>query len=132
MVPAYHFDKAKLPRGMSFPLKRSALDAALAAAGVSKILCVYYWRRQGGHNVLRADYCGEGHREMAAAGLASITVYAVPSEERQATERALLSEVLPAVMRWLGDLERAGNTRRGVDQYFVAAWQDGVVRIDAS
>jgi hypothetical protein len=131
MAPEYHFDKAKLPRGMSFPLKRSVLDAILTEAGVSRIHCVYYWLRKGGCNILRVDYRGEG-QPMFAAGLASITVYAVPSTERQTVERALVSEVLPEMTRWLRQLESAGNTRRGVDQHFIAAWQEGKCDIYAS
>lgn len=132
MAPDYHFDKAKLPRGMSFPLKRNVLDAVLTEVGVSRVHCVYYWLRQSGANVLQADYCGEGRRDAAAAGLASITVYAVPSDERQAVERAVVSEMLPRMANWLRELEQAGNTRRGVNQSFLAAWQEGMCRIDAS
>ncbi len=132
MALAYGFDKAKLPRGLSFPLKRSVLDAALLKAGLSGIHCVYYWLRQSGHVVIRVEYCGEGRRAWAAAGQASITVYAVPSADRQATEACLVSEVLPQMVCWLEALESAGNVRRGVDQHFVATFEAGTALIEAS
>ena len=128
----YAFDKAKLPKGLSFPLKRNVLDAALAEAGVAKIQCVYYWRRQRGTCVLRANFCGEGRRGWAAAGLSSITLYAVPSFERLATEVSLVSELLPRMIKWLVDLQSAGNARRGTDQDFAASWDAGVVAVEAS
>ncbi len=132
MTLAYSFDKAKLPRGLSFPLRRSALDTVLLEAGVTGIHCVYHWVRQGGEVLLRADFCGEGRRGWAAAGLTSITVYAVPSGERKQAESCLVSEVLPRMAFWLKDLEQAGNTRRGVDQSFVATCEAETLVIEAS
>ena len=121
MAVTYGFDKAKLPRGLSFPLKRGVLDSALEKAGLTKIHVVYYWLRQGGHILIRADYCGEGRRGWFAAGLSSITIYAVPSSERQATEAALVLDVLPQMIGWLKSLEQSGNVRRGTDQHFMAS-----------
>jgi hypothetical protein len=132
MALAYAFDKAKVPRGLSYPLKRCVLDAALREAGVSGIHCVYYWLRQRGHIVMRADFCGEGRRGWAAAGLASITVYAVPSSDRQVIETSLVSQVLPRMMCWLKELESSGNTRRGVDHHFVASWEAGAMEFEIS
>jgi hypothetical protein len=132
MTLAYAFDKKKVPRGLSFPLKRSVLDAALLEAGVSRIHGVYYWLRHNSQIVMRADFCGEGRRGWAAAGLTSLTVYAVPSAQRQATEAALVSEVLPQMVRWLKGLELSGNVRRGVDQHFVASWEAGTATVEAS
>ena len=132
MTLEYAFNKAKLPRGLSFPLKRSVLDAALLEAGVLGIDFVYYWLRQRGHLVMWADYRGEGRRGWASAGQLSITVYAVPSAERQATEEALVAEVLPRLVGWLKSLEKSGNTRRGSDQHFVASWEAGDTTIGMS
>jgi hypothetical protein len=132
MTLAYAFDRSKTPQGLSFPLKRSVLDTALSATGVSGVHCVYYWLRQRGQIVMRADFCGEGRRGWAAAGRASITIYAVPSPERQATEATLVSEVLPRMVSWLKALEQSGNTRRGVDQHFVASWEAGVASVEVS
>src|SRR6266496_1851581 len=76
----YGFDKQKLPRGFSFALKRSALDVALTSAGITHIHVVYYWFGKSGDFILRADFCGEGNVGWAAAGQASITLYAVPAQ----------------------------------------------------
>ena len=81
---------------------------------------------------MRADHCGEGRRGWFAAGLSAITVYAVPSSERQATETALVADGLPRLVAWLKALEQAGNVRRGGDQHFVAWWEAGVMTVEAS
>ena len=125
----YVFNRAKLPSGLSFPLKRSVLDTALREAGVSAVHCVYFSLQQGGRIVMRADYCGEGHRGRAAAGRASITLFAVPSAERQEAEACLLTEVLPRLVGWLRELELSGNVRRGVDQHFNATLEAETTRI---
>src|SRR5436305_15301565 len=104
MAPEYTFSKETLPRGLSFPLKRSLLDAALTDAGVLKVHEVYYSRRRR-DLVLWAHHCSEGLRNWAGAGLSSIMIYAVPSQDRHTIETALLSEVLPRLMRWLRELE---------------------------
>ena len=113
----YYSSKDKLPKGLSYPLKRSILDPALDAAGVARLGAVYYkrkaWRQEPGDVVLRATYCGEGNRGWFAAGTSSIYVFAVPSDLRRQIEDALLAGALQLVASWLRDLERAGNTRRG-------------------
>ena len=48
----YAFDKQKLPRGLSYPLNRTILDAALAEARITRVHCVYYWLRHSGDIVL--------------------------------------------------------------------------------
>ncbi|MBS1793141.1 MAG: hypothetical protein JSS81_04770 [Acidobacteria bacterium] len=115
----YGFDKHKLPKGMSYPLKRSALDAALKGNGISQVHVVYYWLRQSGHNVMRADYLGESKKGWATAGQSSITLYAVPSDERKQTENLILSEALPRLCEWLKKIEVGGNSSRFKDQHLV-------------
>src|SRR5687767_2474637 len=99
-----------MPKGLSFPLKRSLLDAGLGPAGLSEVVSVYYTTQQGASTirgrpapdtVLRATFCGEGHRGSAGAGTVSIYVFAVLSQERKRIEEAIQSEVLPALSRWL-------------------------------
>jgi hypothetical protein len=125
MITNYHFDKAKIPKGMSFPLKRSRLDAALLESGLSALGGVSYLLRQSGDIVLRGEYCGEQRRGSAAAGQSSITVYAVPSEQRSQVESALEAELLPRLLSWLREIEQAGNVRRAADRHFVASWSEG-------
>ena len=125
MVTDYHFRKAKIPKGMSFPLKRSRLDAALLESGLSALSGISYLLGQSGDIVLRGEYCGEQRRGWAAAGQSSITVYAVSSERRIEVESALEGELLPRLLSWLREIEQAGNVRRAADRHFVATWSDG-------
>ena len=83
---------------------------------------MYYWLRHKSQIVMRAHFCGEGRRGWASAGLTSLTVYAVPSAQRQATEAALVSEVLPQMVRWLKGLELSGNVR---PEWISISWHRG-------
>jgi hypothetical protein len=132
MALEYLFEKRKLPKGWSYPLGRSVLDRELERAGVSDLLAVDYTRLQSGHWIVWAHYCGEGNKGWAGAGKVHVYVYAVPSVERKAAEEAILARVLPALASWLTALERAGNTRRGVDQTFDASFHDGALSIHAT
>ena len=111
----YSFTKAKLPRGTSYPLKRSRLDAALEQAGLKNVLRVTYLRQQRRNEVMRADYHGEHLR----GGYTSLTVYSVPGDERAATEFALLKEGIPAIIQWLLKAETERNTWRAVNHELV-------------
>src|SRR5262245_42374291 len=125
----YGFDRAKIPQFLGFPLKRSALDAALGSAGVASLAAVYFWMRQGGDIVLRADYCGEARRA-AAAGQSTVTVYAVPAAERRETEGVLVREALPRLSSWLRSVESAGNAWRGSDHHLAIHYRAGKLGYD--
>jgi hypothetical protein len=127
----YAFDKHKLPRGFSFPLNRSVLDAALTQARIAHVYCVYYWLRQSGDIVLRADYCGETNRAWAA-GQASITLYAVPSLERRETEAVLIHQALPQLCTWLQTAEQAKNVWRGNNHAIVFHFEHGSLIVRSS
>ena len=114
----YSFNKDKLPKGTSYPLKRSHLDAALEQANVKNLVFVSYLRQQRPNEVMRADYHGE-HLKVGSAGSASLTIYSVSGEQRAATESALLHEGIPAIIKWLLKAEAAGNTWRAVDHALV-------------
>jgi hypothetical protein len=113
----YSFDKNKLPRGMSYPLKRSVLDETFERVGISKVFAVYYWLRQSGDVVMRADYCGDAARDRFAAGQSSVTLYAVPSVQCKETEGLLLENGLPSLCAWLKCSQDAGNAWRGKDHH---------------
>ena len=124
----YGFDKDKLPKTLSYPLKRSVLDAALRDANISKISNVYYSIRQSGNVIIRVAYCGEDRQGWAGAGKSSITIYAVPSHERQETEAALLA-ILPSICKWLRNAELAGNVWRGNDHHLDVEFDKGKTSI---
>ena len=96
----YSFSKSKIPRSFSYPLKRSLLDAGLVRSSISRIFHVFYNMRHGGNIVMRADFMGEGHGfPPFSAGKSSLTVYAVPSQEKHAIETLLLMEACRAFVR---------------------------------
>ena len=125
----YSFDKSKLPKGLSYPLKRSVLDETMERVGISKIHVVYYWLRQSGDVVMRADYCGDATKGRFAAGQSSVTLYAVPSEQRKETEGLLLTSGLPSLCSWLKAAENAGSAWRGKDHHLAIECVDGKLSI---
>lgn len=126
----YGFDRAKLPNGLSYPLRRSLLDQALETAGIARIHVVYYLLRKAGSLVLSADYSGEKEmRGWAAAGMSAITVCAVPSDQRQAIEQQILDVGLPRLIKWLSDIEQADGLLRDNHQHFAANYEAGALVI---
>ena len=80
----YPFDKEKLPRELSFPLKRSVLDSFLAPGSiVDELHHVYFSRPQRSGLIVRTQYCGEDQRGWYAAGKSALWVFAVPLPERK-------------------------------------------------
>lgn len=119
----YSFNKAKLPKGSSYPLKRSALDGALEKANLKDLVFVHYLRAQRPNEVMRADYLSEDKKGAFASGKTSLTIYSVPGNQRAATEAALLKEGLTAVVDWLVKAEAAGNVWRAVDHQILLKFE---------
>jgi hypothetical protein len=112
-VESYAFSKVKLPRELSYPLKRSRLDAALRSASVYEtVWFVCYLGRQNGNTVMDAHF-GPEQYGYAAAGKVMLTVWAVPAKERHVTENLLLDHGLPSLCRWLARPRSEGNVWRG-------------------
>lgn len=121
-MPTYHFSKGRIPRGMSYPLKRSVLDAALDHSGIDSLGNVYYSLAQRGAGpTVSAEYMSEA-KGWAQAGLVSLFVHAVPSSNLKEVREALESVVLPRLLTWLAQLQGAGNARRGMAHSFRASW----------
>ena len=111
-VEEYSFSKDKLRKGLSYPLKRSLLDAALRTAAVyDTIWYVRYSARQYNDLVLEAYFGPEPH-SYAASGKVMVDVLAVPSRCRKATEELLVAEGLPVLCRWLARVRAEGNAWR--------------------
>jgi hypothetical protein len=112
-VESYTFSKAKLPKVLGYPLKRSLLDAALRSASVcGTVWFVRYSGRRNGKTVLDA-YFGPEQYDYAASGKVMITVWPVPASERLTTENLLLNQGLPSLCRWLAKSLSQGNVWRG-------------------
>jgi hypothetical protein len=124
-MPEYSFSKDKLPRGYSYPLKRGLLDERLDEAELIKIAGVYYcFNLKSDNLVLRGDYFGEAHKGWAGAGLSSIWLWAVRSEERKVIETVLVNEALPALIVWLRKAEQEGNVWRATSRHIDFRFRD--------
>jgi hypothetical protein len=125
----YSFSKSKIPRGLSYPLKRSLLDAGLVSSSISQVFHVFYNMRHGSNIVMRADFMGEGHGfPPFSAGKSSLTVYAVPSQEKHAIETLLVKEGLPRVCTWLQRVEQEGNRWRAKNHSLVLECAAGTLK----
>jgi hypothetical protein len=108
----YYFYKDRLPKGWSYPLRRSVLDAALQSAGVTTVMFVNYSRLRGGSLKggrypwpMRVAFMPDSPSS-PTSGKMDITVYAVPSTQRRATELAIESK-LAAICNWIRRSESA-------------------------
>jgi hypothetical protein len=112
-IEPYSFRKDQLPRALSYPLKRSALDATLWASSVyDTIWYVHYAGHQNSNTVLRARFHPE-QDSYVASGEVMLTVWAVPRNERKITEELLVRDGLPLLCEWLAKAKLEGNSWRG-------------------
>jgi|SRR3954463_855970 hypothetical protein len=111
----YSFSKYKLPKSLSYPLKRSLLDAALRSASVYELVwLVQYYKKPFGNIVLRALFSPE-QTGTFAAGRVSIVVWPVPARQRKETEQILVDKSLPQLCDWLAKTRNEGNAWRGME-----------------
>ena len=114
----YSFSKDKLPKTLSYPLKRSLLDAALRQSSVYEtVWFVRYISRQYGDTVISAHFSPEQY-SYAASGKVWMDVWAVPPSERKSVEGMLLSQGLPLLCAWLANLATAGDAWRSLGHSF--------------
>ena len=128
----YSFYRARLPWDRAYPLERSALDAALDAAGVTQVAHVHYSVSGPDGVVVEVVFTGEalswtGRPDHFARddGTAQLTIYGVPSHHRRDVEAALRREGLPALCAWLRRAESAGNVWRASMHRFTLRYADG-------
>ncbi len=116
----YVVSKSKLPKGMSFPLKRSEFDSAMSTIAYDGIRFVYFnlGQRSSGKSILM--HCDAK----------CIILYAVPSAERQRIGEALLNEGFPKLRRWLENIGKT-ETARMMKHYFGMRWVDGRLVVHA-
>jgi len=78
---------------------------------------------------MRADFMGEGPGfSPLSAGKSSLTVYAVPSQEKHAIETQLVKEGLPRVCAWLQRVEQEGNGWRAKNHSIVLEFAAGALK----
>jgi hypothetical protein len=127
----YSFQKAKIGKGFSYPLKRTILHRMIDEAMIERLGWVYYRRTGVPLYVLSAYRFGDSSKG-AGAGLSTIIVHAVPSSEKKTTEELILTQGLPRLLHWLREIETSGNTRRGTEQHFAAQIVDGAFRYNTT
>ncbi|MFN7930212.1 MAG: hypothetical protein U0Y68_20265 [Blastocatellia bacterium] len=117
-MPEYSFSKDKIPKGYSYPLKRSVLDGQLDETNLTKIANVYYcFSHNSDDLILRGRYFGEAHKGWAGAGLSSIWLWAVPVQNRKDIETLLIENALPKLIAWLQKAESEGNVWRAKSRH---------------
>jgi hypothetical protein len=119
--------KEKLPAGVSYALKPSALVTALQMGGVKTGAVLYQWRNgwvKGGV-LFRADFYPAGRYYRNQDELLTVTSRAVPSSLRPQARTFVEGSVLPDFVEWITGLERLPpeSTLRREKQSFVRAWQ---------
>jgi hypothetical protein len=117
----YWFSKEKLPRGFSYPLKRSSLDSALRANSVyDAVYSVrYLFAHHGAASVLDAQFVPFGRGvHPRVVGRSLITLQAVPSKDRLRVEEQILTTALPLLCDWLAQTQTKGNSWRGMPHVF--------------
>jgi hypothetical protein len=125
---SYSFSKDKIGRKLGYPLKRSLLDAALRSASVyATVYSVRYLAHQNSSVVLDASFVPEWRGHPTVRGRSLITVWAVPSEQRNAAEQLLVAEAFPILCRWLLKTQTEGNVWRGTEHMLTFEIQDGML-----
>ena len=121
----YRFSRSKVPRGFSYPMKRSVLDAAIAARGVHSVASVVFYFQRGPESILTVTYTGEQNDGILKPGTFSIWIYAVPSIERSTVQESIMRFVIPTALDWIVEIDHAGNVRRTGNHHFAARLIEG-------
>lgn len=139
MALKYNFlGKDKLVKGHTYPIKRSELDAALEAAGVTELKYVSYncYAKEDleKHLILSADLFGEAQIPgTIIKQTPDIGVYSMPANKSQEVKELLQKhDVLNMLANWLRNLESAENVRRDQSQKFAVYFHSGALEIQAT
>jgi hypothetical protein len=121
----YQFSRHKVPRGFSYPMKRSLLDPAIAERGIKSIRSVVFFFSRSRESVVAVNYTGEQNAGILQPGTFSFWIYAVRSTERSIIQESIMRLVLPPALDWIVELDHAGNVRRTGNHHFAARLIDG-------
>lgn len=113
----YDFHKGKLPKGLSYPIKRSVLDKILEDSRTNRIKWISFSANQREKIILWANFIGEGQKTPTIGNI-GLYIYAVPSEERKQTEEILIKQGFPKLVQWLKKIETAGEGWRSKTRLF--------------
>ena len=92
-------EKPRLPKGLSYVVRTSVLEAELERAGIDCPVELRYWTPQAGGSVLEAHYWLPN--EHVPNARVHVRAGVVASAERGEAEQALEQEILPAFIAWL-------------------------------
>jgi hypothetical protein len=121
----YDFHKSKIPKGLSYPVKRSFLDKILEDSGIDRIKWVSFnLGNQKTNIIVWANFIGEAHKT-GSAGNVGLYVYAVPSNERNQIEKLLIEQGFPKFIEWLKKIEIFGEAWRSKTRLFEIEFKDG-------
>jgi hypothetical protein len=111
----YWFSKDKCPRGLSYPLKRSNLDAALVSADVYAAVYSVRFLATRSRVFLGAQFSPLGIRvHQDVIGRSLLTLHALPSEHRHQIEDMILTQTLPVLCQWLRKTQTQGDSWRAM------------------
>ena len=144
-VTVYGFSKDGLSKGLSYPIKRKALDQAIKVSGTDEIRHVYYSRKPfeypKHHHRWKDTLSEEGFRPgeclleasfniWDAVVDVSIHVYGMPSSEIKCLKPHLKKKALPALTEWLKMAKSADIEWRSKGHELRIGWHLGEMLID--
>jgi hypothetical protein len=103
----------KLPRGLSFPIKRSALDEFLRREGITKVTGVAFCGNSGHNAILTAEYYGP--RRKSSHHTLNLWIYAVRSDLRRSVEELIVHAAFPRLTEWLLSFSDDSHLRAKTD-----------------
>jgi hypothetical protein len=122
-------EKPKLPKGLSYALKTSFLQAELDKAQIDCYIHMIYWRPQSGHSILEAQYWLPNQNVPYARVYVRAGV--VPSGLRMAASNAMVKIILPSFIEWLSRIIAlpANSPVLHSEPFFNAGYDNGRVAI---
>ena len=122
-MPDYEFiGKSRLACGLSFPLKRSALDAYLDDRGITTVTGVGYCGPSDDSRVLSADYRGPLQRGMRHS--LNLWLNAVPSSICHHITQVIEQELLSRLADWIIQLTDQSILCNQMDHRFEIYYDD--------
>lgn len=91
--------KPKLPKGLTYVLKTSQLEKALASAEIDCHVDLVYWKPQCGGSILEVHFWHPN--EIVRHSRVYVRAGAVPSSTRAAASDALVNTAIPRFIEWL-------------------------------
>jgi hypothetical protein len=118
--------KAKLPKGLSFPIKRSCLDEFLRREAITSVTGVGFSGECRNGSILSADYYGPRRRNQHHT--LNIWTNAVPSAIRASVESLIVNVAFPSLAMWLQSFSDVSLLRARTDHSIRFVLEQGPTR----